>query len=277
MQSPLRYPGSKSDFITTISRILRDSDLLGLHFIEPYAGSAAVTLGLLESKIIKRATLVERDPLVYSFWKCVFEHSDDLISDFMDLQISIETWHKLHPLQSVKIPAQNQVRELGLACLFFNRTNFSGILNAGPIGGKEQKSQYKIDCRTNKTEIVSRIKKISELSKKVEVEFGDAVQIINNYKNRKKVFFYLDPPYFEKGESLYRYSYKLKEHKHLAVALSKAKFPWLLSYDVHHVIEFLYEDFHTKKFKFQYSAKSPKNHEELIISNFELCQSSFDQ
>lgn len=277
MRSPLRYPGSKSDFIKTVSRILEDNDLIGLPIVEPYAGSAAVTLGLLDAKLVKHATLVERDPLVYSFWKCVFEHTDDLISDFTDLPINIETWHKLHPLQSVNAPSPKQIRKLGLACLFFNRANFSGILNAGPIGGKEQLSQYKIDCRTNKSEIISRIQKIAAFSESVSVEFGDAIQVIDRYRNRKKVFFYVDPPYFQKGESLYRYAYKLKEHKQLAAVLAKSKFPWLLSYDVHHVIEFLYEDFYTKKYKFQYSARSPKNHEELVVSNFEIKQNTFNQ
>lgn len=278
MQSPLRYPGSKSDFIKTVAQVLKDNDLIGLPFVEPYAGSAAVTLGLLDEKIVKHATLVERDPMVYAFWKCVFEHTDQLISDFTDLPIDINTWHKLRPLQSVKEePSQNQLRKLGLACLFFNRANFSGILNAGPIGGMEQLSEYKIDCRTNKQEIISRIRKISNLAESVCVEFGDAVEVIDRYRNRKKVFFYVDPPYFQKGESLYRYAYKLREHKQLAAALAKAKFPWLLSYDVHHVIEFLYEDFHTKKYKFQYSARSPKNHEELVVSNFEIKQATLNK
>lgn len=277
MQSPLRYPGSKSNFIKTVSRILEDNNLVGLPIVEPYAGSAAVTLGLLDAKLVKHATLVERDPLVYSFWKCVFEHTDDLISDFTDLPINIETWHKFRPLQSIDFPSQEQVQQLGLACLFFNRANFSGILNAGPIGGKEQRSQYKIDCRTNKEEIISRIQKIATFAESVDVVFGDAVEVIDSFRNKKKVFFYVDPPYFQKGESLYRYSYKLREHKLLAAALVKTKFPWLLSYDVHHVIEFLYEDFHTQKYKFQYSARSPKNHEELVVSNFEIKPASLER
>lgn len=276
MQSPLRYPGSKSNFIKTISRILEDNNLVGLPIVEPYAGSAAVTLGLLDAKLVKHATLVERDPLVYSFWKCVFEHTDDLISDFIDLPINIETWHKFRPLQSIDLPSQEQVQQLGLACLFFNRANFSGILNAGPIGGKDQRSQYKIDCRTNKEEIISRIQKIATFADSVDVVFGDAVEVIDSFRNKKKVFFYVDPPYFLKGESLYRYSYKLREHKLLAAALVKSKFPWLLSYDVHHVIEFLYEDFHTQKYQFQYSARSPKNHEELVVSNFEIKPASLE-
>ncbi len=272
----MRYPGGKSDFVKTAAKILEDNNLVGLPIVEPYAGSAAVSLGLLEAGLVSHATLVERDPLIYSFWKAVFERTDALVTAFNDLPISLETWHGLRPLLSVDAPSPRKIVQLGLAGLFFNRANFSGILDAGPIGGKGQKSQYKIDCRTNKEDIISRIRRISEFSEVVSVEFGDAVEIVGQYKNKKKVFFYIDPPYFQKGESLYRYFYKLREHKQLAQALVKTKFPWLLSYDVHHVIEFLYEDFYVNRYNFQYSARSPKNHEELLISSFQIQQSTLD-
>lgn len=277
MLSPLRYPGGKSDFIKTAIQIVKNSNLSGLPMVEPYAGSSAISLGLLEAGVISHSTLVERDPLIYSFWKAVFEHTDELIDSFSELPITLDTWNELKQYFVVDKPKENEILSLGIAGLFFNRTNFSGILNAGPIGGKEQKSAYKIDCRTNKSEIIARIKKIASYSSQITVEFGDALDFVNSNKDHRNIFFYLDPPYFIKGESLYRYFYKLKEHKELAKALSGANFKWLLSYDDHHVIEFLYEDFHIKRHVFQYSAGSPKNHSELLVSNFEIHQSSLDR
>lgn len=276
MLSPLRYPGGKSDFIKTAIQIVKDNNLSAMSMVEPYAGSAAISLGLIEAGIISHTTLVERDPLIYSFWKAVFEHTDDLVAAFLELPITLDTWESFKPFLNIKEPLPDQIVKLGLAGLFFNRTNFSGILNAGPIGGKGQKSAYPIDCRTNKKELISRIRKIASFSKQVNTEFGDAVEIIKRYKDQENLFFYLDPPYFVKGESLYRYFYKLKEHKELARALINARFSWLLSYDDHHVIEFLYEDFYVKRHAFQYSAGSPKNHSELLISSFEIEQSSLD-
>jgi DNA adenine methylase len=268
MLSPLRYPGSKSDFIKTAAKIIKNSQLTGLNMIEPYAGSAAVSLGLLDLNLINKVTLVERDPLVYSFWKSIVDNSEGLISSFEELPITLDTWHDLRPLLHIDFPKEDEILKLGIAGLFFNRANFSGILNAGPIGGKEQKSAYKIDCRTNKIEIANRIRKIANYKDRISVVFGDAVNLITDYKETENVFFYIDPPYFQKGESLYRYFYRLKEHKTLANALSNVKFKWLLSYDYHHVIEFLYEEFYINKYEFQYSARSPKNHTELLISNF---------
>jgi DNA adenine methylase len=270
MQSPLRYPGGKSDFSKTAFDIVTRCGLTGSPIIEPYAGSAAVSISLLEADAVSSATLIERDPLVYGFWAALLEKTDQLIERFIDLPISLETWHKFRPLLAIDKPDKSNILDLGLAGLFFNRSNFSGILNGGPIGGLGQKSIYSIDCRTNKDDIICRLLAIATMADRINVKFGDAVSFIKKARRTTSSFFYIDPPYFVKGEMLYRHSYKLLEHKALAKALSSAKFPWMLSYDVHHVIEFLYEDFHVRKVKFQYSARSPKNHDELLVSNFKI-------
>lgn len=271
MLSPLRYPGSKADLVPVVAQILDECGLSGLPLIEPYAGSASVSLGLVEAGVVPSAVIGEQDPLLYSFWRAAFEHTDELLERFIDLPITLETWHRLRPLMQVKDPnAVADKVELGLAGLFFNRANFSGILNGGPIGGMFQKSQYKIDCRTNKDEIVCRILAISALHNKIKVHFGDAIELINSRRNRTRDVLYVDPPYYVQGENLYRYFYRLKDHKRLAEVLASTKASWLVSYDDHHVIEFLYEQFTIKRHAFKYSARKPKNHNELLIANFEL-------
>lgn len=270
MLSPLRYPGSKSDFAPLVDYIVRECGLTKLPLYEPYAGSAAVSIGLVASGAVPKATILERDPLIYAFWKSVFNHTDELIVNFQDLPITLETWHEFQKFLKVQDASDARTVDLGLAGLFFNRANFSGILNGGPIGGKEQKSQYTIDCRTNKDDIIARILAIAAFADKFEVLNGDALDLIVKQKKRSQCFFYIDPPYFNKGESLYRYYYRHGDHKRLAAALKDAQFKWVLSYDVHHVIEFLYEDLNVYRHVFRYSAHSPKHHEELLISNFVL-------
>lgn len=267
LHSPLRYPGGKSDFFGVARSILQNARISGVHVVEPYAGSAAVSLGLLDWGIAKSVTLLERDPLLYAFWHCVFNDSSELIARFQELPITIDTWEQTRPLLSLDKPDANRLVDLALAALFLNRANFSGILNAGPIGGRNQRSKYKIDCRTNKDAIIARLLALSMLSPNVEVEFGDAVEWINRNK-RGNFFVYLDPPYFVKGALLYRYFYNLKDHRDLARALASSKFNWLLSYDDDPVIEYLYENFHVCRIGFQYSVHSPKSHSELLISNF---------
>lgn len=270
MHSPLRYPGGKSDFLATAIEIFVGAGFEGTPVVEPYAGSAAVSLGLLDFGLTPNVLLVERDPILYAFWNAVFEKTDELITAFQETPITLESWRKLQPLLQIEKPTKSRIVEMGLAALFFNRANFSGILNAGPIGGKEQRSKYKIDCRTNKDEIISRLLALAMLADKVDTKFDDAINVIKNSGKVKNRFFYLDPPYFDKGELLYRYFYGVREHKELSKALMSAKSPWLLSYDDHHVIEFLYAESYVSRMAFRYSARSPKNHQELLISSFPL-------
>lgn len=270
MLSPLRYPGGKADFLPTIFKVFQYAGLEGLPFFEPYAGSAAIALSLVEAGIVKNATLLERDPLVYAFWKCVFEQTDDLLTQYQALPITLDTWHRLRPLLQVQEVTPQNLLPLGLAGLFFNRANFSGVMNGGPIGGMRQLSQYKIDCRTNKDDLICRILSIASLDSKFEVRFGDAIDLIKENRRKKNVAFYIDPPYFEKGELLYRHYYRHADHKKLAAALKDVNFHWILSYDPHHVIEHLYSDFAVQKHHFRYSVRSPKKHDELLISNVPL-------
>ena len=224
----------------------------------------------MEGGVVKNATLLERDPLVYAFWKCVFEHTDELLVRFQDIPITVDTWHSLRPYLQVQEPSPEIIVQLGLTCLFFNRANFSGILKGGPIGGRDQKSAYKIDCRTNKDEIIIRVLAIASLADRINVEFGDAIEFIRKRKRLANAFFYIDPPYFNKGELLYRHYYRHGDHKRLAALLKEVRFPWLLSYDAHPVVEFLYDEMTVKRHHFRYSARSPKLDQELLVANFPL-------
>lgn len=270
MINPLRYPGGKGDFLSTFHGILTASEYDGLPLVEPYAGSAAISLGLLELGAVPRSTLIERDPLIFAFWTCVFERPERLVNRFLELPISMKTWNDLQPFLKIERPSSRNLLDLAIAGLFFNRANFSGIIHSGPIGGVSQSSRYKIDCRTNKADIISRIAQISELAPLVTVKFGDGLMQLKRDARRTNVFYYIDPPYFLMGERLYRHYFSHKDHKALAETLNQVRFPWVLSYDNNHVIEFLYEDCHVRRHNFLYSAKSSKLYSELVIANFDL-------
>ena len=267
--SPLRYPGSKATFLNVVLEFIEVHDLKGKEIVEPYAGSGIVSLSLIANNLASHATLVERDPLLYSFWMAVFEHTDSLISSIENVAVNMDTWHKFRMHLKNTMPEDELVVDLALACLFFNRTNFSGVLHSGPIGGKNQSSDYKIDCRFNKKDIISRIRQISLLGDRVSVKFGDALEFLQNAntQNNEKRYFYIDPPYFKQGRKLYRYYYKVIDHKRLHDILSVATFPWLLSYDKHEFIELLYDSFPQVHQSFRYMTRTPKKENELVVTN----------
>lgn len=272
IKSPLRYPGSKATFLNVVLKFIETHKLYEKDIVEPYAGSGIVSLSLVSSGVIKRAILIERDPLIFAFWKAVFEHTDTLIASIEKVNVNIDTWHQFRNYLKYDTPENQQIPDLALVCLFLNRTNFSGILHSGPIGGQSQNSEYKIDCRFNKKKIISRIEHISLLKNSVSVVFDDALQFLHasNAKDSSNRFFYIDPPYFKQGRKLYRYNYKIIDHKRLSDILRNANFPWILSYDKHEFIELLYDDFLKTHQSFRYMTKTPKNENELVITNMQI-------
>jgi DNA adenine methylase len=274
--SPLRYPGSKATFLNVVVDFIDAHNLRGKEIVEPYAGSGIVSLSLVASGIVQRAVLVERDPLIYAFWKAVFEHTDTLLSAIENVNVTIDTWHELRSFLKYDQPDSEFISDMALACIFLNRTNFSGVLHSGPVGGRSQDSIYKIDCRFNKKEIMSRIRRISLLRNSISVVFDDALQFLQTTEteNNTDRFFYVDPPYFKQGRKLYRFHYKIVDHKRLSDVLRNAKLPWILSYDRHEFIELLYDGFPQIHQDFRYMTRTPKNEKELVITNMNLGTSS---
>lgn len=270
VKTPFRYPGSKSSFTSTVKSYILHNELKGCKIIEPYAGSAAVTLALVSEGVCSEGVLGERDPLMFSFWRVALEQTEDLIEKIKVAEVSLKTWHELRPLLDYDVPVSERMVDMAFAALFFNRTNFSGVLHSGPIGGQDQSSAYKIDCRFNRNDLIEKIKSIATLRGKIEVVFGDAIDLIKENKRRVTPFFYIDPPYFIQGKKLYRHHYKLRDHVALSKSLSAAKFNWMLSYDNHDVIRSLYGEFKQVEKKFQYSTRVSKSEDELLITNMEI-------
>jgi len=267
LDSPLRYPGSKLALAPLIARLLYLNDMTGRSFVETHTGSASVSLYLLNAGIIRSARLIEKDPLLYAFWKVVFEDTDALIKKIKEIEVNMDTWHAMRHLLAVDSPADSDIIDLAFAGFFLNRTNFSGVLHAGPIGGISQSSDYPIDCRYNKEMLCGRIRQVSTWHNKVEVVFGDAVQELKSAVAENDNIYYVDPPYYAQGRKLYRFYYELSDHAALAKELCKLDAPWILSYDDHHVIEHLYSGCTKFRVGAQYMVKSRKSINELIVTN----------
>jgi DNA adenine methylase len=277
VNSPLRYPGGKTELGPYIEKVIENNNLLGCHIIEPFAGGASISLHLLQSGYASKATIIEFDPLIYAFWYCVFNMNDQLCDLIKDTPITIDTWNTLTPIKEMEIPVSTKLLEMGFAGLFLNRTNFSGIIKAGPIGGKNQDGTYKIDCRFNKQRIINTIRFFSLFSDRVEVKWTNALNYLEEMsrtKTNEKIFFYIDPPYYEKGKSLYRRYFNKEHHIELSKKLISLNSPWLLSYDKCPFITYLYGDtdrnINRQSLFFDYSTGKTKKQKELLISNLEI-------
>ena len=94
IKNPLRYPGAKSKLYDYICKLLIAEQRTGCTFYEPFAGSAAISLLLLENQVISKAVLNELDPLLYNFWFSVFNHTEELITLIRNTDITLENWHE---------------------------------------------------------------------------------------------------------------------------------------------------------------------------------------
>jgi DNA adenine methylase len=270
--SPLRYPGGKQKLVPYFKQFILANQLFGCHLFELYAGGASISLAMLMDGLVSRVTLCEKDPLLYSFWFSVKNNSEELCEKILRLQVTLAKWRFYKNFLKIKHPNKESKMKLALACIFLNRSNYSGILKAGPIGGMKQESEYKIFCRFNKKRIVEQIKAISKFKKKITVKYVDALEFVKSASKKinNKTLLYFDPPYYLKGSSLYRYSYKENDHKSLAEITKKIRTPWFVSYDRHEKIIENFNGARISTLSINYELRHLENVDELIISNMKL-------
>lgn len=273
MKNPLRYPGAKSKLFEYVKKLIEVENLQGCTFYEPFAGSASLSWMLLDEEIVEKIVINEKDPLLYHFWISVFDYTDELINKIGQTEINVETWKECAKYKNPDFQVGKTSLETGYAGLFLNRTNFSGILKANPIGGLEQKSDYKIGCRFNKKKVIESILEIAKFRNKVVIRNEDAIAFMKKelrYKRNSKTFVYIDPPYYREGPGLYRFFYTQKDHIELAKYIKGKRFPWLLSYDDVEEIRKLYNRKTCVNLFLDYSVKTSKKGKEILISDLEI-------
>ena len=261
--TPLRYPGGKAKFAPKIKSIIENNDLHG-HYVEPYAGGAGVALDLLFNGVCTDIHINDLDLAIYHFWKSITEETEDFIRLVSKTDVTIEEWHK-----QKEILKQDDISpiERGFAAFFLNRTNRSGILKGGVIGGLQQLGNYKLDCRFNKEALIKRIQKIGSLNNKIHVYNQDTEKWLLEIDNLipSNSLIYLDPPYYEKGQGLYRNFYNHQDHKSIKEKLIKVKTPWVVSYDNNQNIRDIYQQYRQEEYILNYSASKKMKATEVII------------
>lgn len=272
LYTPLRYPGGKGRFAPYIARVMRDNNLVGGHYLEPYAGGAGVALELLFDGIAEEVHINDLDSAVYDFWISATRFTSELISLVESEPVTIEAWHHWRSVLFGKVEASQLHR--GFATLFMNRTNRSGILKAGVIGGKAQDGKYRIDARYMRDVLVSRLGRIGEYSKKINVYGEDALSLLSRCDEflPERSLIYLDPPYYVKGQGLYRNFYSHHDHLAIAAMLQLRKFPrrWIVSYDDAPEIREMYSRSHGVGYGLKYTARRRYTGAEVMFFSTKL-------
>jgi len=234
LYSPLRYPGGKARFAPFISKIMQANGLQGGHYLEPFAGGAGVALELLFDGHASHIHINDLDPAVHAFWLAATSFPEEMLKLVRDTPITMDQWHYWRDIMLSQDQSLS-IAERGFATLFVNRTNRSGILKGGVIGGKAQTGLYKLDARFSKEMISARLERIALNAGLITVYCEDAFHLLARVSDilPEKSLIYLDPPYYVKGRGLYRNFYKHEDHLQIARLLQSPDFdrPWVVSYD----------------------------------------------
>jgi DNA adenine methylase len=269
--SPLRYPGGKGKITEYVQLLFESNGLNDGHYIEPFAGGAAVALGLLFNENAKHIHINDADISIFAFWSSVLSDPEEFCKTISKTRVSVAQWKKQKEVQKQK--HQVSLIELGFSTFFLNRTNRSGIINGGMIGGYAQISEWGIDARFNKKELIARVQKIANYADRISLYNLDACELLKKLTPDlpSNSLIYLDPPYFQKGNRLYHSFYKPEDHGVLASWIQKnLVHRWLVSYDDVPEIKTLYCERRMLEYKIGYSARNTYKGSELMIYSDDL-------
>ena len=275
--SPLRYPGGKSKLSPLLRYIIENRVENNITtYVEPFAGGAGVALDLLFSETVDNIIINDYDKSIYSFWRAVIESPNKFIKTIQERPVTIEEWYRQKEIYNTQ--KDKYSFELGFATFFLNRTNRSGIINAGPIGGYEQNGNYLIDARYNKDALIKKINQIKKYKSKIKIYNKDIRRFIELVisKQNNNSFVYFDPPYYLKGKELYKNFFLPKDHKEIKNSITnKVHCHWVMTYDNEISIAEIYKDYYIKKYDLMYSlANKGKASELIIFSQENLCPSN---
>lgn len=252
MASPLRYPGGKGALYSRLRKVIRENGLAGCTYVEPFAGGAGAGLNLLVTGQVSKVVINDLDPAIHAFWSSLINDPEAMIARIRNTPLNVGEWRRQKEIYAA---ADADTEARGFATFYLNRTNRSGVLNGGPIGGLEQTGNYLIDARFNREALAERVRTLGLFRDQITVTALDGRAVARRYASRARTFVYVDPPYFEKAGSLYMNYFRADDHAALAKDLNaKAGGNWLLTYDAVPQVSDLYGDRRIRRFGLNYSA-----------------------
>lgn len=265
--TPLRYPGGKGKLTSYIKMVFEENELLDGNYVEPYAGGAGIALNLLMLGYVTCVHLNDLDPAVFAFWYSVINSTEDLCKMVRDVKLDMTEWKRQKAIHGD--PKNHSKLELGFSTFFLNRTNRSGIISGGVIGGNNQAGTWKMDARFNRVELSRRIERIAFNRSRIRIYNLDASKLISDVLPSlpKKTLVYFDPPYYLKADRLYGNHYNHSDHVAVSKLVRSVNIPWIVSYDCRPEIVAMYEGLPSIIYGMNYSAADRYQGSEVMFFN----------
>ncbi|MBC1236243.1 DNA adenine methylase [Nostoc sp. 2RC] len=268
LKSPLRYPGGKSKAINQIIEYLpEDFD----EFREPFVGGGSVFIYLKQKFPKLKIWINDLNRELFLFWKFAQSHLPQLVKEIRHIKAKYTDGKLLFTeLATINV---NHLSDFDRAVRFFvlNRITFSGTVESG---GFSQEAFHKRFTNSS----IERLEKLEPiLAKNVEITNLDYNHLLN--KEGKKVFLFLDPPYFSATKSkLYGKDGNLHtsfQHQRFAELLQQCHHRWLITYDDSPQIRENFQWANISEWQLQYGMNNYKQSsaakgKELFITNYKL-------
>jgi len=232
---------------------------------EPFAGGAGASLGLLYREEAPEVHINDADHSIRDFWWAIINRPDEFADMLSATRLSMAEWRRQRDTYRDRRRMPRLRR--GFATFYLNRCNRSGIImNGGPIGGVKQTGEWGLDARFNKEELKTRCRKVYEYRERIRVTGLDGLEFLKA-SDPATTFYFIDPPYFAKGKTLYLNRLDAAYHEALGAYLKTIhSSSWVLTYDDCPEIRQIYEGWATvRPFSLRYAASERRAGRELMI------------
>jgi DNA adenine methylase len=246
--------------------VMLKNGLLDGHYVEIYAGGAGIAWMLLFEEYASHVHINDLSKPIYSFWHSVLFNTEELCRRIRDTRVTMTEWHRQKAVQAS--PGSHSLLDLGFSTFFLNRTNRSGIITGGVIGGKAQGGNWKLDVRFNKPDLIARIERIARYASRISLHNLDASEYISDVLPLlpDKALVYMDPPYYARGEDLYESSYCPADHAKISQLVKQTiRQPWIVSYDSSVDVARLYTGLRCLRYDLSYSAQARYSGSEVMF------------
>lgn len=268
--SPFRYPGGKG-FLSALlkqsmAKLDKASDTV---FAEPFCGGAGAALILLADGDADAVMLNDADLRIFSAWHAILEEPERFVAKLRNVRLDMQEWYHHRDLVS-GFSDDKYNFDVGFSTFYMNRTTRSGIiLNAGPIGGYDQRGKWKLDARFNVERLASQVEWLAANRSRIELSNLDALSFIDRVRRKPtsdNTLFFIDPPYVKAGGRLYFDG--MSEAKHVALSdilTSGTVKHWVLTYDDAPLIRQLYQSQKCSNILVSYSLQSKRRENEILV------------
>lgn len=264
MKSPMRYPGGKFYALQYIMPYIQC--IPHDEYREPFFGGGAVFFAKEKSEY---TIINDLESEIVDFYKFI---QDPTKAEMLILMLDKETATRERHSDVKRMIPQSEL-EAAFKTYYLNRTSYSGIIHVPAWGYAKGKSSPPQNWG-------KFIRGASNKLQNVEILNSDYKAVLDLPAKGKKVFAYLDPPYYHADtKRAYTLPFTEKDHKRLSEDLKLVNYPFCLSYDDCEEIRDLYSWAHVYSATWNYNTANRHGEKrsrgnELIITNYKVKKSS---